>query len=267
MLQSNYDGKIIMKISSLLLVLLLSSIFLVVVNSCTSPTDVHANRIEKRNSDIKSENIAKELSIRETEIRFLDVPYQSSKAGFFTITNTSAKTIIINSIGVSVNKDCFQITGIDLPFILKPKDMDSSSREILLIFTGLKVGEFTDTLRINGQSEPNLKLYASVPLVQVSDVDFQFQKIGQTKTKPPIYVQNNTDRKVVIRDYKLIDPDGVFEFLSNLPIELPAWSKQALIVRFNPKSDKTYNGRIEFKIDGVIGYIDNTCDLIGFGIQ
>ncbi len=237
------------------------------INGCTSPADVNANRQVIDYTDINKELSGKELQFNLYEINFIDVAYGSSLANYVILTNLSNKDIIIESFKFKNHSNLFKVLSPSLPFILTKHKTDSSTRELIISFNAVELGEFRDTLIVNDLKHPQLNINSKVPFVDVTDVDFGFQKVGQSKVKPPLYIYNHSDRKVIIRDFKLIDPEEVFQVLSTIPAEIPANSKFSIIVKFSPHSEKPYNGRIEFKIDGVQGYIDNTSQLTGYGIQ
>jgi len=251
-----------------IIILLIFATILAFCNwSCTSPTDVQANRVVEKDVDFTNEQNTNVLTTDLAEINFNDVSYQSSQGRYFSLINTSSKAISIDKIEFSKYKDMFSVTNVSFPFILEPKDKDSSHREILVTFNAKVVGEFIDTLKINNLSSPKLKLIAAVPVVDATDSDFGYHTVKQSKVKPPVYIFNNSNMDAVVTDYKLIDPEGVFEVLTKIPVTIAPHGQQTIIIKFTPKEAKPYNARIEFKIEGPMGYIDNTSVLIGTGIN
>ncbi len=235
--------------------------------SCTSPIDVNANRQVMEYNDSNKELSGKELHFNVYEINFIDVAYGSSQAQYVVISNLSNRDILIGNFRFSKYENLFKITHPKLPILLTKIGTDNSSRELMITFTANELGEITDTLFIENMQQPQLIINAKVPYVDVIDVDFGFQKIGQSKVKPPLYIYNHSRKPIIINSYRLVDPEDAFQVLSSLPIEIPPTSKYSVIIKFTPQSEKPYNGRIEFKIDGVQGYIDNTAQLSGYGIK
>lgn len=240
---------------------------MVLINGCTSPIDVNANRQVIDYSDYNKELSGKELQFNLYEINFIDVAYGSSQAYYVILSNLSNRDILIEKFTFRKYPNLFQVTNPRLPILLKKNGSDSSSRELMITFSANELGEIVDTLCVENMSQPQLIINAKVPFVDVVDIDFGFQKIGQSKVKPPLYIYNHSKKPVVVSSYRLIDPEEVFQVLSSLPIEIPPGAKYNVIVKFTPHSEKPYNGRIEFKIDGIQGYIDNTAQLSGYGIK
>lgn len=251
-----------MKITLFIVVLLAVS---VAFYSCSSPTDVHANRQIVYQDD--PNEVLPELEINLNELIFYDVPYLSSQSKSFRLRNLTDKWYRIDTISFKHYPELLSVWAPDFPFSLAPNGHDSSSREIFLAFFAGQTGEFIDSIMINGKIEPTMKLHSIVPIVDVFDLDFGFQIVNSTKFTPPLYVTNNSQSVAKITDFKLFDPDDVFKIKSQLPIEILPGRKQPIILSFTPKTDKPYSGRIEFKIEGVNGFIDNIAELNGTGIK
>jgi hypothetical protein len=240
-------------------------IIIFIFGKCASPLDVPANRV------ITTENSKKDdgsllINLNTTDISFGLVPYQVTAAKDFIIMNATNKPLTINSMNFKLNPDKFSIYSPKIPFTLAPKDSLGWSQRVVISFSAQYLGEFSDTLIINDYSNPAIKIYAVVPSVEVSDVDFGSVKVGSSMSKPITIINHTYDTITVTKEFIETDPEAVFSFLSALPIKVGPKSSEIRIIQFRPMSEKPYKGLLEFNIL-TSGYVDKIAELTGTGIK
>lgn len=241
------------------------SIIIFIIGGCASPTDVPANRI------ITSDNSKKDdgsllIKLNTNEILFGLVPYEVYAAKDFYIMNLTNKPLTINSMKFKYNPDKFSIYSPKVPFTLAPEDSTGFSQRVVINFKAQFLGEFNDSLIINDFSYPVVKIQAFVPTVEVTDLDFGLVKVGSSISKPITIINHGYDTITVTKEYIETDPEGVFSFLSTLPIKVAPKSSEIRIVQFKPLADKPYTGVMEFNIFAS-GFVDKISELTGTGIK
>lgn len=244
-------------------------ILTLVFSACSSPTDVPANRrITKEGGTeevsplaitIPGDNFTNELIFYDVS---LDVGYQSKD---FILYNTSDKPVTIDTIAFANPNSKFSIWTTEFPIELAPKDEEGFSKRLYLNFNADRIGEFRDTLRFDKFSEPLLFLRAIVPTVEVTSINYGTVRIGATLSKA-ITLRNHGENTILVQSAHVIDQEGVFNFLSTLPVEIPPGSSVIRIVEFAPKEAKTYSARIEFDIEAE-GFVNTVAELTGKGIR
>ncbi len=230
--------------------------------SCSSPIDVPANREVTETGSGGTSN--DDIALNRTGLDYELVSYELTKPLDIEIINLTKKQLIIDSLSFSQHPELFSPLNGSLPVTLAPQGSPGFRQPVFINFTAKELGVFKDTMFIGGYDKPFLLLRASVPSVEVGDVDFSNQSVNTTKSKP-IYIRNNTNQTVNVKSYKIVSSENVFVFRSQLPKEIPAQSTLQLIIQFGPKEIKPYQASIEFNIEAS-GIIDNIGLLNGQGM-
>ena len=246
-------------------IIVLFSLTALLLNFCSSPTEVPANR--KINSNGNGNNEIQKISLNESELIFEDVSYGGYKSHDFTVFNNTDASITIENINFKYNNDFFSVFDPEFPIILAPKGESGYSERIHVSFQADELGAFNNILTFNGFDKPTLIIKAFVPTIEVPNLNFGTSSISSQYSKAgALIVRNHGDEKATIISYNIYDPEGVFEFISTLPVELEKGIPAYFYLRFKPRTVKPYNGRIEFRIEGK-GIIDNVGELSGTGIM
>ncbi|MDQ1266827.1 MAG: hypothetical protein QG635_1980 [Bacteroidota bacterium] len=231
---------------------------------CTSPDEVDANRKVYRMPVIDDNQSAK-IELNRTNIEYGWLTYQSSDIKTVRITNKSDSIITISSLQFAKKDSKFTISQPDLPLLIPPGKVDT----VFVQFEAKSLGEFFDTLRINGWSKASVSLHVIVPSVEVSNVDCGEVTVSTSQQKA-IRIWNYSDFVVKIKSATVYDPDNAFEFLSNssLPMEIvpnsPQGPSRIVIIQFKPTSRKPFKARVEFEIESP-GFIKNVSEVVGIG--
>ncbi|MBM2815670.1 MAG: hypothetical protein HW421_2432 [Ignavibacteria bacterium] len=244
-------------------------IFLIIFLSCTSPLDVPANR-KKLETGTKQEIIDIVLSTDEMQFGF--VSYTSTKTIQFKITNNSKKDAVIDSIKAKNHPDMFYFYGDD---IFPVKIASGKSKEYMILFNAKELGEFSDVITLNGWDKYSIKCEAKVPYVEARDLNFNEYSILSPSPRPKgIIIFNNSNVKITINTYKLIDPENSFFITDSIksididPVNTPFGTNKAVInIAFIPRMIKAYNARVEFDITAPSNIIKNVAELSGVGRQ
>jgi hypothetical protein len=210
---SNFGRTIMFRRYFLFLLPVITGIFLW---SCTSPTDVAANRKIIHNVPISLQFEPEFIDmglIMEIETGLRESSFE------VTIRNTSAtQSMNITSFGLKHGDRGFLI-----PFVYSPGQLNPmkphTSFGIPVFFRARGAGEYIDTLVVNGDPSLSypLRIVLSPATIEMTDVNFGALNIGQTKTMI-CTVFNRSDAIATIMDLQLHGPDATIFTLTSISL-------------------------------------------------
>lgn len=237
--------------------------FIVIMDGCTAPTDVDA---ERKRTVINAPPDILRFADLPSVINFGGVRQFTAKDLPFETGNLSEKeTVTITSISLKNGNQGFSLGTISLPIQLSP---NSISVDIFPVrFAASNSGTFSDTIILNKSEKYYVPLYATVRRLSVktSDADFKDVKIGQEK-KIDIIVENLDSVPVTIESFDNDDVEFAFYMAPITSRTLQPGQSTSYEVTFTPSKVKTYNATIRFTIYGATDDIDNEAILTGSGI-
>lgn len=237
--------------------LLLPVITGLILWSCTSPTDVAANR----------KVVQDEQTSLNFEPKVMDLGQQKlnqSHTFEVTLQNTSAtQSVDITSLRFKNATQEFTIGGPALPLRLEPMQTLS----IPVTFLASQPGTYMDTLLVNSDGLASCPVRAVVPAVDyaiwITDMNFGTCDIGQTKTVTGA-IHNEGDDIAIIQSIEIIQPaTAVFTFV---PISMPIVLSAGESITFTVNAVPLSTGISEATIQMVVNYkgtgeIDDTGSL------
>lgn len=211
--------------------------------SCSSPLDVPANR-EEYIDNAKSNSL---LSTSPTTINFGYVNRLQDVKMPFQITNMNTMAFSLNSIKFSEDSQ-FSIVNKDLPDTIGKKGTASSIQLFHVRFFSSTIGEFSDSLRTNGLTNPKLIVQAIVPDIFCADVSFGSVAIGDTVSSD-LMIYNYTDQDLVVESIKFSEDIPNFFYKLDSEIVIPAYQKTGkpgiIPVYFQSERDGLYEATAE----------------------
>jgi len=234
------------------------------ISDCSSPLDVPANRVIKKDNEpgIGDEIFA--LSTNNIEFYFLE-PF-GSETQKFEIRNLLKENYTINSIAFKNSEKFLTMGHHPTPKTLAPISNVNDSKEIVFVtFQPTEPGEFIDTIFINGMISPFVRVQATVVTLRVPEINFIDVPIGNSRNMR-VKIKNYGNTTAILDNPIITDADGVFEMeLITFPLYIPKGTDIEFSVTFTPNESKSYSGKIEFNIQAS-GIVDNVCELSGNGI-
>jgi hypothetical protein len=233
----------------------------ILLGSCTAPTDVSANRVRTvQGADGR-------LEIDPGIIDFgLCYPDANPKRFEMTLRNLSTTdSLAIAPIAFLHPDSGFYIAASqDLYPFLAPMGRPGSSRQLAVTFVPREGGDFTDTVRFNGITSPQLILRARVAAVWVEDVGFNVVNAAFT-FDTVLRVVNRSPGPVRI-DAVTVQADTEFVKIISpltLPLSIGPNSDYKFTLRFTPPHPgfRAYSGKVVFGISGTDFPVDNLCQV------
>lgn len=228
-----------------------------------SPMEVDANRVIDY-TELPTTG-TQDIILDNYKLYFGYVSRYGKESMGLRITNVSNKPVRIES-GDFISNSLFSIDGITFPFILEPKGDDKSSKFFQVTFQATNLGLFRDTLTFNGQDEPFVELFSTVPDVTANDVNFGpiFVNVLDVRS---LSIMNHSNTMVTIYDFKIEDdPNRVFALNIDLPLKIPSVSHKNLLLTFKPNAAKEFKATIKFTINAN-GFKDDEALITGYGIN
>lgn len=226
------------------------------VTSCTSPTDVEANRYKKIDDGT---NLAEDiLSVSPQYIDFGSVYPNESKTMKLTISNLQAIPYTIFKVSSMRFKDAFLFRKNQVPVTINPAGYDKSSIDLDLTFHALYPGEIRDTLMINDLTTPKVIVKAQVPVFYATEAEFDDVPRNE-KSYRSVTIKNLSSHTALISGFVIHDPLNVFKIETrNFPITLGPDQFEQFVISFMPKGKGSYSASVEFIVETeATGIIDN----------
>jgi hypothetical protein len=230
---------------------------------CSSPLDVPANRIIKKENEPGTGDEIFSLSTNYIEFYFDEPLGVQTKS--FEIRNLLDENYTINSISFKNSEKFFSKSHHPTPISLSKANQNDSKEIVNVKFSPTEPGIFIDTILINDLKSPVVKVLATVLTIRVQELDFIDVPLGNTGNRT-ITVKNYGNSTAVIKGAIITDPEFVFEMEDILfPLYIQKNSSFSFWVKFTPSEKQSYTGRIDFNIQSS-GIVDNVCELSGNGI-
>lgn len=230
--------------------------------SCTSPTDVAANRKVTQDgpTPLQFSPRAIDISMQQAADQQLhDYPFK------IEIHNTSAtQSVDITSLNLKQGNRGFLVPSADLPIHLEPL----AATSIPVYLMAQDAGEYIDTLVVNGDNSLSCPLRvvltpATPYAIWITDVHFGTLSAGQTNTMT-CTIHNNGDAAAVLVDMGIGGPHlTVFTLISpSLPVVINPGESLHLSVKASPTTQDPVTATIGCSInyDGT-GTVDNVAQL------
>ncbi len=241
----------------------LLALTLLLVSSCTSPTDVPAGRKETTDPALSP--------IRVEQTKDIGTVNAKTPHTFLVEISNSSTTepVIITDIRLKSGAQGFELVPSTLPHTLAPQGTATSSLSITVIFTASAAGSYKDEIVINNNESLTCEVHALVldPAIIVSDLDFgtiEFgnkrivtgQIINQGDAPATITAGTVSGSSAISAHFILLDPA--------LPVYIPAGSVVDFSVVYSPQQAGDSIAELVFDIeyDGT-GAVDNVSLLTG----